>query len=158
MKYDDASWHYEGDFPEDLPESAGATHAGMFLAWSLLNGLGNESFMADIPEDLTRLKERKITPGAFLAEVCDEKLVDEELSDEGNAFAAAYYDGSSDFAVDYEATVTTGLPTIYHAEDSWANYDLLKPVFDRRYREWKDKPASPPAPEPPAKKPWWKPW
>ena len=31
-KYDDASWHYGGDFPKDLPIEAGATHTGMFLA------------------------------------------------------------------------------------------------------------------------------
>src|SRR6266404_3538306 len=36
MKYDDASWHYGGDFPEDLPREAGATHTGMFVAWALL--------------------------------------------------------------------------------------------------------------------------
>jgi len=40
MKYDDASWHYGGDFPDDLPDEAGATHTGMFLAWALLSGLG----------------------------------------------------------------------------------------------------------------------
>ena len=33
MKYDDASWHYEGAYPADLPPEAGATHIGMFLAW-----------------------------------------------------------------------------------------------------------------------------
>ncbi|RML48695.1 DUF7832 domain-containing protein [Pseudomonas avellanae] len=32
MKYDDASWHYNGNFPSDLPDTAGATHIGMFLA------------------------------------------------------------------------------------------------------------------------------
>ena len=39
-KYDDASWHYEGDYPEDLPTANAATHIGMFLAgvlkWDLL--------------------------------------------------------------------------------------------------------------------------
>ena len=29
MKYDDASWHYNGDFPTDLPVEAGATHIGL---------------------------------------------------------------------------------------------------------------------------------
>ncbi|WP_262497415.1 DUF7832 domain-containing protein [Pedobacter caeni] len=28
-KYDDASWHYGGDFPKDLPQINGATHIGM---------------------------------------------------------------------------------------------------------------------------------
>lgn len=32
VKYDYASWHYGGDFPEGLPETAGGTHMGMYLA------------------------------------------------------------------------------------------------------------------------------
>ena len=36
MKYDDWSRHGGGNFPADLPPEAGATHAGMFLAWALL--------------------------------------------------------------------------------------------------------------------------
>ncbi|WP_163023784.1 hypothetical protein [Pseudomonas viridiflava] len=26
MKYDDASWHYTGDFPADQPKEQGGTH------------------------------------------------------------------------------------------------------------------------------------
>jgi hypothetical protein len=26
---------------------------------------------------------------------------------------------------------------IYHAADTWANFDLLMPVLDRRYAKWK---------------------
>ena len=36
MKYDDAGWHVGGDFPDDLPPEAGATHIGMFAAWCML--------------------------------------------------------------------------------------------------------------------------
>jgi hypothetical protein len=38
MKYDDASWHYGGDFPTDLPRKAGSTHIALFLACAVLNG------------------------------------------------------------------------------------------------------------------------
>ena len=40
MKYDDASWHYGGDFPSELSSDAGATHIGMFVTWALLVDLG----------------------------------------------------------------------------------------------------------------------
>jgi hypothetical protein len=30
MKCNDASWHYEGESPEDLSSETGATHVGMF--------------------------------------------------------------------------------------------------------------------------------
>jgi hypothetical protein len=36
-KYDDASWHYGGDYPEDLPNENVATHIGMFLQWCIEN-------------------------------------------------------------------------------------------------------------------------
>jgi hypothetical protein len=52
MKYDDASWHYGGDFPKDLDDMAGATHIGMFVAWCLLNGLGGALHTEEFPEDL----------------------------------------------------------------------------------------------------------
>lgn len=34
-KYDDAAWHYNGDFPKDLPKENGATHIGMLLTWCI---------------------------------------------------------------------------------------------------------------------------
>lgn len=40
MKYDDASWHYGADnFPKELPQRVGATHTGMFVAWTMLSGI-----------------------------------------------------------------------------------------------------------------------
>lgn len=73
MKYDDASWHYGGDFPEELPDEAGATHTGIFLAWALLVGLSGEFHVDDSPEDIPRLKMRSLTPGQFFLESCDGK-------------------------------------------------------------------------------------
>ncbi|WZB61364.1 hypothetical protein WJ970_29215 [Achromobacter xylosoxidans] len=59
MKFDDASWHYEGDYPADLPESAAATHIGMFLAWALLHGMAGEELI----DDSARGAGRFATPG-----------------------------------------------------------------------------------------------
>ena len=101
MKYDDASWHYGGKFPKDLPMEAGATHTGMFVAWAFLSGLAGEIHVEDFPEDIPRLKSRSITPGAFFLEACDGKFTDEDLTDEGNAFAQAYFDFDKG---DYQAT------------------------------------------------------
>ena len=122
MKYDDASWHYGGDFPADLPAKAGATHIGMFVAWALLNGLAGELHTED-PDDLARLKARDITPGAFFIQACDEKFTDEDLSEEGNAFARICYDGEqAQYVDDYVDVVARDLDTVYHAEDSWENF------------------------------------
>ncbi len=40
MKYDDASWHFGGDYPSDLPQENACTHTGVFLAWALKTKLG----------------------------------------------------------------------------------------------------------------------
>jgi len=134
MKYDDASWHYGGNFPADLPNEAGATHSGMFLAWALLNGLAGPIHVAS---EIGILRDRSKTPGQFFMLFSDGKLTDEDLNDEGNAFAAAYFDlQGGKFLADYEAALGAGLPGLYHVPDTWKSYDVIRPVLDRRFAEW----------------------
>jgi hypothetical protein len=139
MKYDDATWHYGGNFPADLPREAGATHSGMFLAWALLSGLAGTLHLRDLPESIPALQRREITPGAFLISVCDGKFVDEDLNEEGNLFAAAYFDlKKGKYISDYEATLAVGLPGAYHVQDTWENFDRLKPILDSRLAQWRE--------------------
>jgi hypothetical protein len=138
MKYDDASWHYGGNFPEDLPDKAGATHTGMFLAWALVTGLAGELITDEFPEFIEKLRDRSLTPGQLFFELCDGKFIDEDLNEVGNAFALAYFDfKNGKYLRDYEATLGAEAPTLYHVADSWENFDRLAPVLDRRFAEWK---------------------
>ena len=137
MKYDDASWHYGGDFPKDLPDEAGATHTGMFIAWALLSGLAGEIHVVDFPGGLEALRTRSVTPGQFFFEYCDGKFTDEDLDDQGNAFAAAYFAFEHGrYLADYERVLGDGLPNLYYVPDTWPNFDRLKPTLDRRFAEW----------------------
>ena len=138
MKYDDASWHYEGKFPADLPREAGATHSGMFFAWALLAGLGGELHTDELPEDLEQLQSRTITPGQALIKFCDEKFTDEELNEEGNSFAQEYFDFDRGmYLADYKKVLGAKVPSLYHVADTWENFDRLKPVLDQRLQEWR---------------------
>lgn len=138
MKYDDASWHSEGEFPAELPESAGATHIGMFLVWAWQNGLGGESFDDFSEEFEEALSERETSPGEIFTTLCDGKLIDEDLSEEGNAFANDYYeDTENGYLPDYLKTIASGLPTIYHADDTWDNFAVVSRMIGDRYTEWK---------------------
>lgn len=138
MKFDDASWHYGGDFPANLPRDAAATHAGMFLAWAILAGLGSESHAAGATASKGQLERKLITPGQLLVRACDEKLTDEDLNAEGIAFAEVYFDLSNgDYLADYEKTVGSDLPSLYHVPDTWDTYMRLKPVLDARFAKWK---------------------
>lgn len=146
MKYDDASWHYDGDFPSELPTDTGATHIGMFVAWGMLNGLAGELHTDEFPDELDALKSRKISPGQFVINACDGKFTDEEFNDEGNEFALAYYGenvGMGKYVVDYEEALGDGLPTLYYIKDTWENYDKLAPLIAQRYCEWKEGKVSP---------------
>lgn len=138
MKYDDASWHYGGTFPADLSPEAGGTHIGMFVAWCLLNGMAGKIHTEDFPEMLVRLKNRELTPGAWFLGACDEKFTDEDLSEEGNAFAQNYYEGEfAGYLDDYTDAVGKGFPTLYHVPDTWGTFDSLSKVIRRRYELWK---------------------
>jgi hypothetical protein len=110
----------------------------MFVAWAFLSGLAGELYIEDFHDDIPRLKSRSVTPGAFFLEFCDGKFTDEDLNDEGNAFAQVYFDfDTGKYLADYEATLGAGLPELYYVKDSWENFDRLKPVLDRRFDEWK---------------------
>lgn len=138
MKYDDASWHYGGEFPDHLPPTAGATHTGMFLAWALLSGLGSSFHFEDFSDGLSQLEKREITPGAYFFKLLDGKFVDIDLNEEGNAFTASYFDfQKGEFLNDYEALLGINLPDLYHVSDTWENFDRLKPLLDSRLNEWR---------------------
>jgi hypothetical protein len=140
IAYDRADWHYGSDFPKDLAPESGGTHIGMFVAWAILRGLEGELHREESPEALEQVRRREMTGRDFLMTECDEKFWEEDLNEEGNAFARAYYDtqgGSGLYLADYECTLGNGLPSTYHVEDTWAAFDQLCPVIDRRFAEWK---------------------
>ena len=135
MRYDDATWHSEGDFPKDLPSEAGGTHIGMFLAWAFSAGFVGELHIKESAEDLIKLNERKITGRDFLFINCDGKLTDDDFNEEGNAFASEYLE--EDYIDDYASIVPNELETVYHLEDSWQNFDNLKVILDARLELWR---------------------
>ena len=140
MKHDDASWHYGGDhFPEELPHEAGATHIAMFVAWCVLNGLAGDLHTEEFADDLESLRTRELTPGAWFLMVCDGKFTDEDVNEEGNAFAQAYYDAAKagQYIFDYETVLGDSVPSLYHVPDTWDAYDRLAPVLKTRLEEWR---------------------
>ncbi|MFY7843681.1 hypothetical protein [uncultured Chryseobacterium sp.] len=151
-KYDDASWHYGSDFPEELPIKNGATHTGMFLNWCINNDFISEEFKEDHEEDIQSLKRREITGAEFIVDFMDGKFSEYDLNETGNAFAHDYYKDDTDFgnrfssfADDYVNLFDTKAEendyeyeTFYHIEDTYENYDLMKQVIDYRFEEWKE--------------------
>ena len=139
MKYDDASWHYGGDFPRNLPNKAGATHIGLFVAWCQLNDLGSNLHNDDLSEELEKLNQRQVTPGTWFIAACDEKFTDEDLTEQGNQFADFYYydEDTSNYIDDYLDILGENFESLYEVPDSWESYDKLAPIIDNRFEEWK---------------------
>ena len=136
MKYDDASWHYEGEYPADLPPEAGATHIGMFLAWMLLHGFASGDVQEDAAAELAALQRREISGAEFLRRVCDEAL-----TEDGEGYGLYIDDYIATFALSDD---TDDDNCLYRLNDNWDNYDKLAAVIDRRYDEWRaqGRPAS----------------
>lgn len=141
-KYDDASWHSGGEYPEDLPESAAATHIGMFFAWCYFKGLVDEQGHLEL--DLKKLKSRKMPPGQWAMKFIDGAITNELLNDEGIAFARNYYSSNSSLESDYygdldsyASSILTDEQTIYHLPDNWESYDGLSQILDQRLKELK---------------------
>lgn len=143
MAYDNANWHYGGDFPDDIPDENGGTHIGIFLAWAIMNNLEGELHKEESVEALENVRERRITGRDFLFDECDEKFWDVDLNDLGNAFAKEYYGDASEsgaYFTDYINVLCEGDDQkFYYVEDSWENYDKLESVISQRFDEWKSR-------------------
>ncbi|QDP85235.1 hypothetical protein FNJ88_06560 [Chryseobacterium sp. SNU WT5] len=139
MTYDRIDWHSSGDnFPRSLEFKNGGTHIGMFITWTIQNNLIGELHLQDSKESLEKVKNRKITGRDFLIKECDSKFWDEDLNEEGNKFAKYYYANQEygDYILDYEKAFNN-YNNLYQVDDTWSNYDKIKPIIDKRYKEWK---------------------
>ena len=135
--YDKAKWHYGGDFPEDLDTFQGFVHTGMFLGWLIESDLMSHEFKEDFEDLINKFKQRELT-GPQIFESMDGVLSLEEISETGNRFALKYFDFShGQYLTDYDNTIASGLPTMYHVKDTWENYERLKAVIDQRFDIWK---------------------
>ena len=137
-KYDDASWHYNGDFPEDLEPAAGATHFALFAACCFLHGMASDELQSEAGAQLRALGRKELTPGGFIMAVCDEKLTSDDLNAEGNAFAVAYFMGRDDESayIDDFLDVFEDYESVYETPDTWASYKLISVIIDEQYRDW----------------------
>lgn len=101
MKYDDASWHYGGDFPQESPAQYGGTHIGLFLRWCFTKGWAGQLHLEEGAEDVQRVIDGALSGTEYLFTYCDEKFTDEDLNEEGNSFAQRYYGSRGLYLDDY---------------------------------------------------------
>lgn len=137
MKYDDAEFYFLNFESDDLPNEAGATHIGMFMAWMIRHDLVSEDLQASASTELELVKSKKITGREFLVDLCDCKLMAEDLSEDGNTFASWYYESNylDDYAQVFKVRGETTMEFCSVA-DTWENYNQLAPVLAKRFTQW----------------------
>ncbi|MBG9792214.1 hypothetical protein ABD76_06755 [Paenibacillus dendritiformis] len=137
--FDKAKWHYDGEFRQELDIFQAYVPIGMFVAWVIKNELCSKRTRKSDASDIELVRQDKMTGAQFYRDNWDGVLSSNDLSDEADAFAREYLNIHNDIytAVDFTEIVATGLPTIYHVEDTIENYRMIEPVISERYRDWK---------------------
>ncbi|GGI21471.1 DUF7832 domain-containing protein [Oxalicibacterium faecigallinarum] len=130
MKYDDASWHYGGDFPVDQPAEHGGTHIALFLRWCLTKGWAGEWLQEESPDDITDVMNGTQSATAFLF-AHDGKFVDDMLNDEGKAFANQYYGEDGLYLEDY--SINFG-HLMYVAPEDAHDFDQFSAMMEQRLK------------------------
>lgn len=144
MSYDKAEWHYDAkDFPADSARENGGTHIAMYLTWAIGAGLVGDLHLQESRQALDQLARREISPWEFLENMCDERFSDQDLNDTGNDFTHCYYDKKTAFSKthgsyfdDYANVLEQLNCEPYRFENTWENFDLLKPILDRCFCQW----------------------
>lgn len=142
MKYDDASWHYGGDFPPDLPSKAGATHIAMLFTWTFFAGLLAATLIKDAEDHLKKLAVRSLSPTDIFLDGFGEKLHSAFFTEEGNDFLKCYYDmenftSPDTYLRDYVLLCPKAAESLYHVPDTWETFDALAPTINARFLAWK---------------------
>ena len=136
--YDKAKYHSDSVEAEGLPEGQEFVHTGFYLGWLIDNDLLDDEFVGDfLVDEVAAFKDRKMT-GPEIYSRCDGALVDDMLSDDGNAFSQSYFDfEKGQFVGDYQrAFAVGGGNDFFGVEDTWENYGKIKEFFDRGYNRW----------------------
>lgn len=163
--YDKGKYHLDTVEEYGLPESHAYHHTVYFFRWLLEQDLMSDEFRAETKFDKTAISNEVVLR---IYEWWDTCLIDDMLSDEGNAFSQSYFDfDKGEYLRDYIRLLQGSLQSEFHIPLTEEDYQQLKPIIDRRYEQWKKRfftsPRENPLPSslpygPSKPKRWWKFW
>jgi len=126
-KYDDVSWHTEGDYPAGVPPECAGSHIAYFLAWAIRAGLASSTLRADFSAEWDAVASGDFAALALLAAI-DGKLTSDELNEGGRRFAASSYD---EYAATWERWChERGFDSIYHATPTAEHETAAAAILD----------------------------
>ena len=135
--YDKSKWHDETVAEHGLPEKHASHHIVFFFRWCIEHDFISEWLRTEDADDYAAVRENRLSALDYF-EKLDRCLIDDMLTDEGNAFASAYFDyDTGRYLDDLIATLQGSLPSEYHIPFNDDTYARMKVVIDRRYATWK---------------------
>jgi hypothetical protein len=134
IPYDKAKWHYDGDYPQDVPIENAYVFGGFFFGWVADRGLVDATFAVGAAKEIALFRKREMT-ASRLYQILGGSLANDMLNTVANLFATDYV-GHQRYWTDY-CCVFHRCPSPYHVEDSWQNYERICRVIDQAFREWK---------------------
>lgn len=134
--YDKAKYHSQGDFPKNLHPDKSYVYGGMFFAWCAENKLLSDYMYKDFRDEIEKILIHAGKP-SDLYRISGGVLSGEELNIMGNAFASSYFD-SDLYVDDFIEFLADHVPSVYHVDDTFDNYEILKYQINNRFNQWKD--------------------
>jgi len=135
MIYDKAKYHFEGDFPPELPKEQAYVHGGMFLGWLSENALLSNEFCEDFKDERERFRQGELRCGSFF-HLIGGVLADDMLAPDVIPFVKFYYGEKKRYYADY-CSLFHEYPTIYHVDDNPQNFRRLSDRLNERFEGWK---------------------
>ena len=73
LNYDDARWHFGGNFPKDSPQTCEGTHIALLLRWCYLKRWIGALHLDANPADVERMKLGEMSATDFFFQWCNGK-------------------------------------------------------------------------------------
>jgi hypothetical protein len=156
--YDKSKWHDEAVAKFGLPQEHASHHIVFFFRWCIEHEFVSDWLRTELPEDYAAVREGRLSALDYF-EKLDRCLIDDMLTDECNAFAAAYFDYERGrYIEDMIGTLKGSLPSEYHIPFNDDTYGRIKQVIDGRYAAWKTGDVANVSKAQSPKRPWWQFW
>jgi hypothetical protein len=135
--YDKAKYHLESVENDGLDEVQAYVHTAFYLRWILEHKLFSQEFFEESKEEIEKFQNRELT-ALQIYQNWDGCLIDDMLSDEGNAFSQFYFDFEKGQYIHDYGILADDLWSIFSLRFNDENYSKIEPLIDRAYQSWKN--------------------